>query len=644
MKKLLAVVLVYTAAAVALTWPLLPRATRDVPGDLIDPLHSCWALGWNYHAWGLSDGGPRPVSYWDANVFHPAPGALAQSEHFLTQALLGAPLYAITRDVVLTYNLLFMATFVLSATFMYLLARDETGDPGAALGAGLLYGFALLRWEHVSHLICLSSQWMPLALLAARRVARGGPAARTAAWTAALAAVAATQAVASGHYLLFFMPFLALWSALEAARARSTAAWLRLGLAGAAASLAALPMLLPYIGRRADGAARELSSVTEHSGDLLSWVTAPAITRLWGPVLDFFPRGEANLFPGLVTPLLALGALATAARAASSAAADPGPAASSRWGRAARVTAIALLALGSIGLLAALAGGRELSLGPLRVRAFSGTRPLLVLAAALALGLLAWPRLRALLRGLLGRREVVAAALALAAAWLSLGPIVTRDGWPTSFPAPYRLLYEHVPGFDAVRAPARFAMVAACFGALAAGWGLRHLRASPRGRPLAWAACAAFLVETAPVPLPLSRQWPMEGVYELPAWRDGRPSPIVAAVRALPDDAVLALLPFREMFHEARYMFDSTFHWRRMVNGYSSWTPDAYRDLSFAARDPLRQPAEVLEALRAAGVSHVVVNETAWRAPKGERVTERLVAAGARLVARADDTTLLAVR
>jgi hypothetical protein len=98
------------------------------------------------------------------------------------------------------------------------------------------------------------------------------------------------------------------------------------------------------------------------------------------------------------------------------------------------------------------------------------------------------------------------------------------------------------------------------------------------------------------------------------------------------------------MFHEARYMFDSTFHWRRMVNGYSSWTPDAYRDLSFAARDPLRQPAEVLEALRAAGVSHVVVNETAWRAPKGQRVTERLVAAGARPVARADDVALLAVR
>jgi hypothetical protein len=142
-------VALYAVAAVVLTWPLAPRAARDVPGDLLDPLFSCWTLGWNFHALGVSPGGPPATGYWDANIFHPVRGTLALSEHFVPQALQGALVYAATGNLVLTYNVLFLATFVLSGAFMFLLARDETGDPGAALGAGFLYAFALVRWTQV---------------------------------------------------------------------------------------------------------------------------------------------------------------------------------------------------------------------------------------------------------------------------------------------------------------------------------------------------------------------------------------------------------------------------------------------------------------------------------------------------------------
>ena len=205
----------YAVVAVAVTWPLAPRAARDLPGDLLDPLFSCWALAWNLHAFGLSEGGVPVASYWDANIFHPTPMALARSEHFLPQALQGAPVYALTHGLVLTYNILFLSTFVLSGVFFFLLARDETGDAGAALGAGLLYGFALFRWAQVGHLGALSSQWMPLCLLLAQRTARAdGPAA--AFWVLALAGATALQVLSSGYYLLFFPPFLALWAILEA--------------------------------------------------------------------------------------------------------------------------------------------------------------------------------------------------------------------------------------------------------------------------------------------------------------------------------------------------------------------------------------------------------------------------------------------
>jgi hypothetical protein len=631
----------YAVLAVALTWPLLPRLGRDLPADLVDPLFTCWALGWNFHAAGLSSGGPPVASLWDANIFHPSPRTLARSEHFIVQAAMGAPVYALTRDLVFTHNLLFLATFVLSGLFMFLWARDETGDEGAALGAGLLYAFAFFRWSQLSHLGALSAQWMPLALLLVRRVARAQGRAGLG-WTAALAAVTALQVASSGYYLLFFPPFLAAWAAVEAARTRSLRAWLRLLAAGLLAALLALPVVLPYVALRASGAARGIDAVIEHSADLLSWLTAPEMTRVWGPVLDFFPRGEARLFPGLVTPLLALGALAAALGAARAGSPVDGPLTAAR--RRLSAAALVLGAAGLLGVAAVAAGGLDVALGPLHLRALTFTRPLLMIALAAVMALASRPGLRAAARAFVTRREVVAALLAVVAAWLSLGPLVTCDGWPSRLPSLYRLLYEHVPGFSSGRSAARFAMMATCFGVLAAAYGLRHLRATARGRRLAVLGCALFLVETAPLPLPLSRTWGMPGVDAVPRWNDGQPSPIVASIRDLPADAVLAFLPFREMFHEARAMFDSTFHWRRMVNGYSSWMPPGYEDLAFAARDPLRAPAETLAALRAAGVTHVVVHERAWRGVKGSRVSERLAAAGARPLATAGDMTLLAVR
>jgi len=642
----LAATALYALLAVLLTWPLAPRAARDVPGDLLDPLFSCWALGWNFHALGLSPEGFPARGYWDANIFHPTPAALARSEHFVPQALQGAAVYAATGNLVLAYNFLFLSTFVLSGTFLYLLARDETGDAVGALIAGILYGFALVRWTQVEHLGALSSQWMPLALLLARRAARASPGGPAVGWTLALGIVTALQVTSSGYYLLYFPGFLAVWAALEAARAGGIVPWVRLVGAAAVAVALALPMVLPLIALQSTGAHRDLKTIVESSADVMSWLTAPERTRLWGPILDFYPRGEARLFPGLVTPILVLAAVCGAVisvRAGRRAllASEVFP---MRLRAGARVIAVILLSTAAVAWMAAISGGWFTRLGPFEVRIAGLTRPLLLLAAGLVAAFAAWPRLRLIVVGLAPRRELVPIALMLGSAWLSLGPIVTVWGWPASFPSAYRVLYEYAPGFSSGRSPARFGMIAACFGALAAAWGLRHLRTTPAGRRGAWALSILFLVESSPVPLPLSLEWPIEGVSALPQWRDGKPTPIVEAIRALPDEAVLAVLPFGEIFHETRAMFDSTAHWRRMLNGYSSWAPLEYAKVAFAARDPLRRAPEALAAFRAAGATHIVVHESGWVRDKGPRVTERLVAAGADPVARAGDVVLLAIR
>src|SRR4051812_5775599 len=153
--------LLFLAATIALTWPLARGITRDVPGDFGDPLFTSWVLSWD--ATHLGRG------WWNANIFAPHPLSLAYSEHFLAQALQVLPVYAVTQNPILCYNLLFLSTFVLSAWGMFLLGRELTGSTAAAIVAGLAFGFAPIRVANIPHLQVLSSGWMPLVLFGLHR-------------------------------------------------------------------------------------------------------------------------------------------------------------------------------------------------------------------------------------------------------------------------------------------------------------------------------------------------------------------------------------------------------------------------------------------------------------------------------------------
>src|SRR5262245_25945775 len=134
----------YTLLAVAMTWPLARGLSRDLPADFGDPLLNTWAMAWDAeHLLAAASGHPGELAgYWDANIYHPHPLALAYSEHLTPQAVLNLPVYALTRNPILGYNFVFLATFVLSALGMYLFVRDLTGSAPAALLAGVAFGFA----------------------------------------------------------------------------------------------------------------------------------------------------------------------------------------------------------------------------------------------------------------------------------------------------------------------------------------------------------------------------------------------------------------------------------------------------------------------------------------------------------------------
>ena len=129
----------YLSLTIVMTWPLAAGLSRDVPGDLGDSLLNMWILGW------MAESIPRVVTgdmsvrdVWNANIFHPEPLALSFSEHLFGQAIQILPVYYLTKNLILSYNLLFITSFALSGLFMYLLVRDITGSRIAAFVARLI--------------------------------------------------------------------------------------------------------------------------------------------------------------------------------------------------------------------------------------------------------------------------------------------------------------------------------------------------------------------------------------------------------------------------------------------------------------------------------------------------------------------------
>ena len=164
----------YTLAACAFTWPLIRVVHREVAADMGDPVFVCWVLLWTSgQVFAFVSGDFSALSrYWHGNIFYPEPLTLAYSEHFTAQMLQALPLLAVTDNIVLVYNLLFFSTFVLGGLGTFLLVRDLTGRPLAALIAGLAFAFAPYRVDQLSHMQILSSQWMPRSAQRSRRSRR----------------------------------------------------------------------------------------------------------------------------------------------------------------------------------------------------------------------------------------------------------------------------------------------------------------------------------------------------------------------------------------------------------------------------------------------------------------------------------------
>ncbi len=553
----------YTALALIVTWPLALHLTTVVPHDAGDPLLTSWILWWNAHTMPLAE------RWWNVPMFWPMSGAMALSEHMLGLSLVATPLQWLGVQPIAAYNILFILSFPLCAIAAHALGYTLTGRHDAAAVAGLIFAFNPYRTSQLAHLHILWSFWMPLALMALHRYARDGGVR----WLAVFGAAWVGQALSNGYFQLFFPLLLGLWALWFLGSARD---WRRLVAVAAAwclASLALLPVVVPYLRLHGQLALeRSLVEIVTFSADL-SALAHPSPLSLASLVLTSAGNAEQLLFPGFT--VIALVA--------------PGAAASLSWTSAEskarrRLTLLlAALACALLGVAIVANSGRPWAIragGTTLVSVTTAQKPL---TAAIWCGLLAIAASGTCARA---RRSRSAFAFYVGAAAvmyiLSFGPEPAFHGTPFWYRAPYAWLIE-LPGFSNVRAPARFAMLAELCLAAAASLALVKIRGRVP-RPLAAAVTVAAIAGA------LADGW----IRSLPM---ATLPPRFASLESVTDGAV-AEVPVTDMVAGIAALYRSIYHRRPTVNGYSGFLPNHYHVLR-AAIDA--DGMEAFDAIAASG-------------------------------------------
>ena len=369
--------------------------------------------------------------------------------------------------------------------------------------------------------------------------------------------------------------------------------WVQI-LAAAALAIASIgPLMPPYLAvRESMGFVRS----TQIGASWMSYLATDQASWLYGATSRFGPP-EAHLFPGLVPLLLATVGLVAACRLA--------PASSTPT---AHRTSLALL--DGAAVLAMVVVFAVSSTIRFSARRGHGTETVSWLEVSLlALCLVLILRRYLFVRwgpgGMLPRvahPQCLYAVLLATAVLLSFG----RSG-------PYRYLFRFVPGFDGLRVPARFAVFVMLALSLLAAFGVAAIlqRFSIRGRWLLTAAIVLALgLEFARFPLPYR---------EVPVGND-----VPAVYRWLasqPGELAIAHYPYRQR-RERLWMYFSTYHWKRLVNGYSGYEPPAHR--TFRRESCVFPTSDSIGTLEEQGVRYVIFHPGLYRRQEWAEIRARL--------------------
>lgn len=202
----------YIVLAVGFTYPLVLNLDRvNATGD---PAVMAWSMAWIQSA--LTGG----ASLFDANIFYPTQNTLAYTDLLLPSAIFTLPLYLITNNPLISFNVVLLLTYVLSGYAVFLLAsRLMRGRPyalPAALFAGAVFALCPYRQGHITQLNTMTTYFLPLILLFLHRYLEDGRKPRDLFLVGLFFALNALSGLYYGIFAVLMMAtFYILWSLLN---------------------------------------------------------------------------------------------------------------------------------------------------------------------------------------------------------------------------------------------------------------------------------------------------------------------------------------------------------------------------------------------------------------------------------------------
>jgi hypothetical protein len=201
------------------------------------------------------------------------------------------------------------------------------------------------------------------------------------------------------------------------------------------------------------------------------------------------------------------------------------------------------------------------------------------------------------------QRVLTLLGLAVVGIVLSLGPATPI----------YRVLYDILPPLQGLRAAVRFGYLFLLAVALIAGFGVaaieRRVR-QPASVVFGTLLLGAVTIEAWHGPV---RTIPFNGIPDIYSRLDDAKAPVLLVE--------VPFYPAEAVFENGDYVLNATGHWTPIMNGYSGYTPDAYRRR--AALFWFFPEEWAIAAMRQEGATHVMVHLDRF-GPEADRVRSAL--------------------
>ncbi len=263
---------------------------RGVP--VADSRLNLWALT---HQWKTLP--THPLAIWNGNAFYPAKQTITGSDHLFTQALIGLPVYKLTKNPFLAYHFVLFAGYAVGAWGMFLLGLLLFRHGGAALASAIFFTVAVPRSiQAVGHIQIAFLGFMPWSLYFLYRMYH-----RNSVLTTLGFIVSTALHILSGWYMAYFyMLILVIMMPSLALKYRRINTFYVSIAAVVVALLLVLPFMLPYL-THPSGEPQNILHYSAKISDFFKPASYTVFSRTRQPFWS-----ETTLWMGLTAPIIAL--------------------------------------------------------------------------------------------------------------------------------------------------------------------------------------------------------------------------------------------------------------------------------------------------------------------------------------------------